>query len=382
MKNPAPALTDKPALEKVITCLEKNIPLETQGACDQKTVFEILIRAAAAGDSVENTCRTMRDVPCGANIHYHLEKYNKMNELENKINRAMQARLPPRIVNGKQSIAIDLNLIPYYGRPNPEEEPYIVKSQAKAGTCAFYAYATVYVIRKNKRVTVAIIAVRHDETSVSIITRLLDKISCLNLRITCLYIDRGFFSVPVIRWLKALDIPFVTPVIIRGKNGGTRRLLRGGRSYKTVYTMHSQKYGIVTFDVWIVCVYSKGRYGKHGIEYLAYAVFRPPISLKGIQKAYRKRFGIETSYRLKNQCRIRTTSKNPAARFLFMGIAYIIKDIWVWLIWTYVSCPRKGGRMLFHNLFPLKLMLTFLRQAADRKHRIADSVYLQPIERT
>ncbi|MCP4154374.1 MAG: hypothetical protein GY757_42005 [bacterium] len=49
MKNSAPALTDKPALEKVITCLEKNIPLETQGACDQKTVYEILIRAAAAG---------------------------------------------------------------------------------------------------------------------------------------------------------------------------------------------------------------------------------------------------------------------------------------------------------------------------------------------
>jgi len=287
MKNPAPALTDETALEEVTACLKKNIPLETQGACDQKTVFEILTRAAAAGDSVENTCRTMQDVPCGANIHYHQEKYNDMNELENKINKAIQERLPPRIVNGKQSIAADLNLIPYYGRPNPKEAPYIVRSQAKAGTCAFYAYATVYVIRKNKRVTIAIIAVRNDETAVSIITRLPDKISGLNLRIACLYIDRGFFSVPVIRWLKALDIPFVTPVIIRGKNGGTRQLLRGGRSYKTVYTMHSQKYGAVTFDVWIVCVYSKGRYGKHGIKYLVYAVYKPPMSLKGIQKAYR-----------------------------------------------------------------------------------------------
>jgi len=287
MKNPAPALTDETALEEVTACLKKNIPLETQGACDQKTVFEILTRAAAAGDSVENTCRTMQDVPCGANIHYHQEKYNDMNELENKINKAIQERLPPRIVNGEQSIAADLNLIPYYGRPNPKEAPYIVRSQAEAGTCAFYAYATVYVIRKNKRVTIAIIAVRNDETAVSIITRLPDKISGLNLRIACLYIDRGFFSVPVIRWLKALDIPFVTPVIIRGKNGGTRQLLRGGRSYKTVYTMHSQKYGAVTFDVWIVCVYSKGRYGKHGIKYLVYAVYKPPMSLKGIQKAYR-----------------------------------------------------------------------------------------------
>ncbi|MDM8556677.1 hypothetical protein QUF75_18280 [Desulfococcaceae bacterium HSG7] len=97
MKNPAPALTDKPALVKVITCMEKNIPQETQGACDWKTVFEIPARAAAAGDSVENTCMTMMDVPCGVNIHYHLEKYNDMNELEERINRAIQMRLSPRI---------------------------------------------------------------------------------------------------------------------------------------------------------------------------------------------------------------------------------------------------------------------------------------------
>ncbi|MCP4152340.1 MAG: hypothetical protein GY757_31675, partial [bacterium] len=49
MKNPAPAITDKLALEKVIICLEKNIPMETQGSCDQKIVFDILTRAAATG---------------------------------------------------------------------------------------------------------------------------------------------------------------------------------------------------------------------------------------------------------------------------------------------------------------------------------------------
>ena len=59
-----------------------------------------------------------------------------------------------------------------------------------------------------------------------------------------------------------------------------------------------------------------------------------------------------------------------------MGIAYIIKDIWIYLTWKYVSYPRKGGRLLFHNLSPLKLMLMFMRQAVDRKHHVADAVYL------
>ncbi len=62
MKNQAPVLTDVTALEVVTACLEKNIPLETQGACDQRTVFDILTRAAAAGDSVENKCGMCRAV--------------------------------------------------------------------------------------------------------------------------------------------------------------------------------------------------------------------------------------------------------------------------------------------------------------------------------
>ena len=36
------------------------------------------------------------------------------------------------------------------------EASYIYRSKAKSGTCSFYAYATLYVIKKNKRVTLAI----------------------------------------------------------------------------------------------------------------------------------------------------------------------------------------------------------------------------------
>jgi putative transposase len=97
-----------------------------------------------------------------------------------------------------------------------------------------------YVIRKGKRVTVAMTSVRQCDTEVAVITRLLHKISQLNLKIKRLYLERGFFNLPVIRWLKALNIPFEMPVVIRGKKAGTRQLLKGGKSYKTTYTMKSQ----------------------------------------------------------------------------------------------------------------------------------------------
>ncbi len=57
MNTPAtgPVLTDEQTLDEVLDCLAKHIPIETQGTCDQRTIFEILIHAASNRDSIENT---------------------------------------------------------------------------------------------------------------------------------------------------------------------------------------------------------------------------------------------------------------------------------------------------------------------------------------
>ena len=89
----------------------------------------------------------------------------------------------------------------------------------------FMRDASLYVILKNKRVTLAIIGVPKNYTSVAIISYLLTKVNCLNLKIKSLYLDRGFYSSSVIRWLKALDIPFIMPAIRNGKSGGINQYL-------------------------------------------------------------------------------------------------------------------------------------------------------------
>ena len=160
MKKQSPVLTDDKTLEKVTSSFERNISIDTQGTCDQQTIFEILIRAAGAEDSIENTCKTLQNAPCGNNIRYHQEKYDDMETLESRLNKTFHDNLPPRIYKGKHCVAIDLNLIPYYGKPTSAEVPYICRSKAKDGTCSFYAYATLYVIKKNKRTAIAITAVR------------------------------------------------------------------------------------------------------------------------------------------------------------------------------------------------------------------------------
>ncbi len=121
----------------------ENFSIETQGACDQRTLFEILLKAASSGDSIENTAKILKSTPTANDIRYHLSKINNFEELEGQINQALKSRIPLGIKKGCLRIAIDLNLIPYYGQPREEEFPYIYRSQAKSGTCSFYAYATL-----------------------------------------------------------------------------------------------------------------------------------------------------------------------------------------------------------------------------------------------
>jgi len=49
------------------------------------------------------------------------------------------------------------------------------------------------------------------------------------------------------------------------------------------------------------------------------------------RRRYRERFGIETSYRQKNQGRAWTTSKHPTYRLLLEGLSYLIRQLWVTL---------------------------------------------------
>jgi putative transposase len=91
---------------------------------------------------------------------------------------------------------------------------------------------------------------------------------------------------------------------------------------------------------------------------------------------YSLRFQIETSYRIKNQARIRSTTKNPVLRLLYVALAFILVNLWVYLLWQVVSATRRGGRQVFQARLPLKTMLSFIRQVVERHFPLVRAVYL------
>lgn len=133
----SPALTDSQTLDTVVSCLEEHIPICTQGSCHQQTIFEILIRAATQRESVENTARVLTNAPTSNNIRYHLQKYDNLNKLEIALNQALQSRLPSQLRQTAQKMAIDFNLIPYYGSPCPSELPLIYRILPRMGLAPF-----------------------------------------------------------------------------------------------------------------------------------------------------------------------------------------------------------------------------------------------------
>ena len=364
--SPPPSLSDEETLNAAVACLSEHVELETQGQFSRRSLFEVLIWAASRHDSIEHTSELLEGVPSGNGIRHHLAKFKEMGSLERQLNGALHSKLPGQIVNRRQRLAIDLHLIPYYGKASQTEGNYVYRSCAKSGTTRFFAYATVYVIRAHQRVTLAVHAVPKGETLVATITYLLAAIEPLKVKVKRLYLDRGFFSVPVIRWLKALGIPFLMPGVIRGKTGGTRALCTGSRSYRTSYCLKSQKYGAVHCPMVVVCRYHKGRKQKHGIQYLLYVAYRIKVTPHQLHHHYRERFGIETSYRIKNHCRIRSTTKKPTLRLLFAALAFVLVNLWVYLLWSRLSLTCRGGRRIYDSLFPLRTMLEFLSQAIER----------------
>ena len=227
---PTPALTDEATLDAALDCLLETLPVDMQGKHPPKTLYQILLWAASRHDSVNHAAEVLEEAPSANDIRYHLSKFDEIPVLETQLNQALQSRLPKDIINHRHRLAIDLHLIPYYGKPTEQNAPYLYRSAAKAGTTTFFAYATIYVIRAHQRVTLALHAIVRGETMVATITYLLAQLSDIQVKIKRLYLDRGFYSVPVIRWLKALNIPFLMPAIIRGKKGGPVHYAKGAKA--------------------------------------------------------------------------------------------------------------------------------------------------------
>jgi putative transposase len=364
--------------------IQKHLRLADHGRkCTADTLWTVLCYAASRILSLAAACAALRDAPSDSAAHDALlATLPDYAELQRRLNRALQGDLPHALRRRRQPLAIDLTLIPYHGSPLRDTNE-IYRSQAKSGTSHFHAYATAYVLRKGRRFTVALTSVGRHDALPTVLQRLLPEAARAGVRPRYLLLDRGFCSVDVIRYLQNARYAWLMPLVLRGRKAdhpkgpsGSRVFAGRKRSGWAEYTITNTAKRRARFRVCIKCRNLRGERGRHGRRALVYAFGGPlrPSSYTWVKETYRSRFAIETSYRQMHQARIRTCTRDPLLRLLYVGVALILRNVWVWLHWQVLAHRQRGGRRIDLGRLSFRKMLVWLQHWAEARLGIHDEI--------
>lgn len=325
---------------------------------------DVTMRASALRGTLSDAQTDLGDGLSGRQLRRFLENMGLM-DIEAAVNDALwqqgHKRLPRRCI-----VAVDLTLIPYHGEPF-EDEAELRRCKALQGTTWFHAFATLNVVMHGKRYTLAATFVSKTEKTAEVLDRLLENVLSRGLKIECLLADKGFCTKACVQALRRRGVAFVIPLALRGR--AAKNLQRGRRAYSTTHTMSG-----IDLTVAVVIKRNLGKYHdkKPGNQYFPYIFDGFDATPQAVDKLYRKRGGIETSYRLANQARARTTSRRPATRFYLFAVALLLQNAWITTTWL-VSKPTQGrqGRKRPPGFFSFKRFLRTLAAHIERvRHRI------------
>ncbi len=352
--------------------------LEYEGTkCTASTLLQILLIAAARVVSIFAACRDLADAFSDQTIRNALAaSLPEIDVLERRLDRALATRLPKALRRRGRIVAIDLTLIPYHGQPARDAKE-IYRGKAKSGTTHFHAYATAVVAHKGHRYTLALMRVEHREAMKDVVQRLLRVVRRRHVPIKLVLLDKGFFSVAVISYLRRAGYGFIIPATARGRKPKTPRRAHGLRALskkKNGYYRHTlcgNPNGKPRRTPVTICVASKNfthpSSGKRGRKKLLYVVWKVHRTPSEIREIYRKRFSVETSYRQMNAARIRTSTRDPVQRLLFVGLALVLRNVWVWMHFRLAKGKWSEEPQLFLELLRFEeMLLWWITQVVQR----------------
>lgn len=351
----------KNALQRLTAVLRDVLNRASDVKCNQKLLSDaaaVTIKAATSRSSIHGARKRMKKGKSRRQIARVFEGLD-LKKVEDEINLAIRTDIKKRFKGKVLDVCADIHAIPYHGGPHKDKKE-IGRSKPKDGTTKFHMMATAYLIGKGgKRFTLGVTFVPLGTTMKATVQTLLDLLKRCGITVRRFLLDRGFYSIDVVRLLMRLNIGFIIPM--RGN-----RLEKRRGSYSTTYMMKSVKDGKpITQLVNAVSVikYNRGRRFKHhGAMQLCFITYGIDISLRKIAEFYRKRFGIESSYKLNKAIRPRTSSKNPAIRLFLFSAAVLIQNLWVEVKLIFCRHVSKTSRLMITQHDFADILLHWIRK--------------------
>jgi putative transposase len=326
-----------------IQTMKQYLAIEADGyLCKTDMILDVLVKASAECSSLEATCADLAAVADSNTMREYVNRalpVRKLRRQEEQANAALASCIPETMVRKGIEIAIDYHDEPFYGKL-ASTRAVTCGGQAKKGTSHFVRIATAYVIWRQVRLTLAVHYVLPGEKALEVLQILLERLKKLHFEAKVLYLDKGFAASPITDYLTLIEQPAIIASPIRGKTGGTRVLCQGRSSYKTFHSYHGGTPVTMALKASLV----PDQTGKRRRKWLAFIVILLDWTVEKIYQEYRRRFGVECSYRLLRRVRATTTSRNPALRFFLLSIGLILTNAWVFLRWEFARLMAAGPR--------------------------------------
>jgi hypothetical protein len=311
------------------------IPSASNSHFTRETLNECLLYLSAeeryAESGLEDLACT-RDVPSSDDLLYRLKKMKSddAHRMLMDANDALIKEMKRRGVFRKPAIAaIDLTDDPYYGEYNNR----VRRSRRDRGTNLFYTYASLHVVENGRRVTIFEIPVHQLDDHALVVERLINATQARGIRIRILLIDRGFYSVDVMKKLDELGVRYLMPAI---KNERIKRAIEehhnGQIPNMVKFSIRNAAEQQAFFGLMIYP--RKGAKDTDPVHerYIVFATnmrYREAFRLSSqIPDEYRRRWGIETGYRVQNQVKAKTTSTNFTVRLVYQMLSMIVYNAW------------------------------------------------------
>jgi len=254
-------------------------------------------------------------------------------------------------------VAIDTHYVPYYGK----DKTHTIGAQKKQGTNRFFGYATAVLIHKHRRYMLGLMAMAPGYKQHEIVRTLLDQIAQKSLKIRGVALDSAFGSGDTLLLLQDRKLAYAVPLPHVGQAGSVRNQLFKGKHRQIRWTQWTTertrrlvktrtflwkgtgKTLLFAFDRW------RGEQARDIHQIAEYQ-----------RRLYKRRFGIETSYRQKNQAQAKTTSSDPVYRLLLEGVAYLLRQVWVVLTQEIARCTHAKPSAWIGSL-TFEILLDWLR---------------------
>jgi hypothetical protein len=278
-------------------------------------------------------CNPKNKVPTGRTFRGRVEclQEKEIRKALTQANDQVLGALKSRgVLKRRATVAIDFTRDLFYGDPCTKN---VIGGKQERGTAWGYCYASIDIVEAGRRLTLYTMTVNQFTEKAQVVEKLISEAKARGVHIRVVLLDRAFFTIDVITALKRLGIRFIMPAV---KNNKVKQSIRKYKEGPVKRFILGNRRKNVSFNLAIYPrpeqrIPKKKKLAVHDL-YFGFATNLPKSLAANIPafipSEYRRRWGIETGYRVQGNVKAKTTSKKYPVRLLYQLTSVLLYNVW------------------------------------------------------